>query len=88
MNIDQVKNMSVSWYGFYSMFNFPSEERLPLLQHVPLIINDTSSLTEPTKIAMALVHSSEYVELEDVKGGIFELNTNQIIEHVSRYLGE
>ena len=86
--IDQVKNMSVSWYGFYSMFNYPSEERLPLLQHVPLIINDTSSLTEPTKIAMALVHSSEYVELEDVKGGIFELNTNQIIEHVSRYLGE
>jgi hypothetical protein len=53
-----------------------------------LIINDTSSLTEPTKIAMALVHSSEYVELKDVKGGIFELNTNQIIEHVSRYLGE
>ena len=86
--IDQVKNMSVSWYGFYSMFNYPSEERLPLLQHVPLIVNDTSSLTEPTKIAMELVHSSEYVELEDVKGGIFELNTDQIIEHVSHYLGE
>ena len=86
--IDQVKNMSVSWYGFYSMFNYPSEERLPLLQHVPLIINDTSSLTEPTKIAMALVHGSEYIELKDVKGGIFELNTDQIIEHVSDYLGE
>ena len=85
--IDQVKNMPVSWYGFYSMFNYPSEDRLPLLQHVPLIINDTSSLTEPTKIAMSLVHNSEYVELEDVKGGIFELNTDQIIGHVSRYLG-
>lgn len=84
--IDQVKNMPVSWYGFYSMFNYPSEDRLPLLQHVPLIINDTSSLTEPTKIAMSLVHNSEYVELEDVKGGIFELNTDQIIGHVSRYL--
>ena len=85
--IDQVKNMPVSWYGFYSMFNYPSEERLPLLQHVPLIINDDSSLTEPTKIAMSLVKDSEYVELEDVKGGIFELNTDQIISHVSGYLG-
>ena len=85
--IDQVKNMPVSWYGFYSMFNYPSEERLPLLQHVPLIINDDSSLTEPTKIAMSLVKDSEYVELADVKGGIFELNTDQIISHVSGYLG-
>ena len=84
--IDQVKNMPVSWYGFYSMFNYPSEERLPLLQHAPLIINDVSSLTEPTKIAMGLVQGSEYVELEDVAGGIFELNTEQIIRHVSRYL--
>ena len=79
--------MPVSWYGFYSMFNYPSEERLPLLRHVPLIINDVSSLTEPTKIAMGLVQGSEYVELEDVAGGIFELNTEQIIRHVSRYLG-
>ena len=86
--IDQVKNMSVSWYGFYSMFNYPSEERLPLLQHVPLIINDVSSLTEPTKIAMSLVHSSEYVELEDVRGGIFELNTDQIIRHLRNYIGD
>jgi len=85
--IDQVKNMPVSWYGFYSMFNYPSEERLPLLQHVPLIINDVSSLTEPTKIATSLVENSEYIELSDVKGGIFELNTDQIISHVSGYLG-
>ena len=59
-----------------------------MLQHVPLIINDVSSLTEPTKIAMSLIHSSEYVELEDVKGGIFELNTDQIIKHVITYLGD
>ena len=58
-----------------------------MLQHVPLIINDVSSLTEPTKIAMSLIHKSEYVELKDVKGGIFELNTDQIIGHVTRYLG-
>jgi hypothetical protein len=37
---------------------------------------------------MGLVQGSEYVELEDVAGGIFELNTEQIIRHVSRYLGE
>ena len=85
--IDQVKNMPVSWYGFYSMFNYPSEERLPMLKHEPLIINDVSSLTESTKIAMSLVENSEYVELKDAKGGIFELNTDQIIGHVSRYLG-
>jgi hypothetical protein len=52
-----------------------------------MIINDTSRLTEPTKIAMSLVHNNEYVELEDVKGRIYELNTDQIIGHVSRYLG-
>ena len=33
------------------------------------------------------LENSEYVELEDVKGGIFELNTDQIISHVSGYLG-
>ena len=37
-----------------------------------------------------LIHDNEnskYVELADVKGGIFELNTDQIISHVSDYLG-
>ena len=51
------------------------------------IRDSVSSLTEPTKIAMSLVENSEYVELSDVKGGIFELNTDQIISHVSGYLG-
>ncbi|MDP6146613.1 MAG: alpha/beta hydrolase [Gammaproteobacteria bacterium] len=85
--IDQVKNMPVSWYGFYAMFNYPSEERLPLLEHETLIINDVSSLTEPTKIADSLIKGSKYYELEDVKGGIFELNTDQIIDHIQSFLG-
>lgn len=85
--IDQVRNIPVSWYGFYSMFNYPSEERLPLLQHETLIINDVSSLTEPTKVANSLVKNSNYFELKNVKGGIFELNTDQIIDHIDAFIG-
>ena len=69
------------------MFNYPSEERLPLLQHETLIINDVSSLTEPTKVANSLVKNSKYFELKNVKGGIFELNTDQIIDHVDAFIG-
>jgi len=49
-------------------------------------LNDQSSLTEPTSQANEVIQDSYYVELENTKGAIFELNTDQIIHHISEFL--
>ena len=85
--IDQLQNIDNGWFGFHAMFNYASEERLPLLTKPTLIINDDSSLTEPTKNASDLLQNKTYVELKNTCGGIFELNTDQLVEHVQTFLG-
>ncbi len=83
---DQLQNIDNGWFGFHAMFNYVSEERLPLLTQPTLIINDDSSLTEPTKIASELLQNKTYTELKNTSGGIFELNTDQIVEQVQTFL--
>lgn len=83
---DQLQNIDNGWFGFHAMFNYVSEERLPLLTQPTLIINDDSSLTEPTKIASELLQNKTYTELKNTSGGIFELNTDQIVEQVQAFL--
>ena len=83
---DQLQSTTKGWFGFDSMFNYPSEERLLLQKKPTLILNDQSSLTEPTSQANEVIQDSYYVELENTKGAIFELNTDQIIHHISEFL--
>ena len=83
---DQLQNIDNGWFGFHAMFNYVSEERLPLLTQPTLIINDDSALTEPTKIASELLQNKTYTELKNTSGGIFELNTDQIVEQVQAFL--
>jgi len=68
------------------MFNYPSEKRLPLIEHPVLVINDNSSLTEATIQANEMIKNSVYEELTDAQGGVFELNVDQIIKHVCTFL--
>ena len=84
--IEQLQNADRNWFGFDSMFNYPSEKRLPLIEHPVLVINDNSSLTEATIQANEMIKNSVYEELTDAQGGVFELNVDQIIKHVCTFL--
>jgi pimeloyl-ACP methyl ester carboxylesterase len=83
---DQLQNIHNGWFGFHAMFNYVSEERLPLLTQPTLIINDDSSLTDPTKTASEFIQNKTYTELKNTSGGIFELNIDQIVEQVRTFL--
>ena len=73
-------------FGFHSMFHYLSEERLPLSKVSSLVLNDQSSLTEPTNQAYKILTNAQYKELEKTKGAIFELNTDQIIHHIESFI--
>ena len=86
--LDQLQNLDKGWFGFHAMFNYISEERLPLLKLPTLVVNDHSSLTKVTKAASELISDMNYIELNDTQGGIFELNIDQIAAHVISFLNE
>ena len=83
---DQLQSIENGWFGFHSMFHYPSEERLPLSKVSSLVLNDQSSLTEPTSQAYKILTNAQYKELEKTKGAIFELNTDQIIHHIESFI--
>ena len=83
---DQLQSIENGWFGFHSMFHYPSEERLPLSKVSSLVLNDQSSLTEPTNQAYKILTNAQYKELEKTKGAIFELNTDQIIHHIESFI--
>ena len=82
---DQLRSSEKGWFGLQAMFNYLSEERLPLLNAPTLIINDISSLTEATRKASKMVKFGNYVELDNTKGAIFQLNVDQIISHINAF---
>ena len=83
---DQLQSIENGWFGFHSMFTYPSEERLPLSKVSTLVLNDQSSLTEPTSQAYKMLKNAHYKELEKTRGAIFELNTDQIIHHIEPFI--
>jgi pimeloyl-ACP methyl ester carboxylesterase len=57
---------------YAAVFQYPAEQRAPLLQHPTLVLNPHGNLKEPTRAFAALLPNSVLVELPDLKYGIFD----------------
>ena len=57
---------------YAAVFQYPAEQRAPLLQHPTLVLNPHGSLKEPTRAFAALLANSVLVELPGLKYGIFD----------------
>jgi hypothetical protein len=57
---------------YAAVFQYPAEQRAPLLQHPTLVLNPHGNLKETTRAVAALLPNSVLVELPDLKYGIFD----------------
>ena len=58
-------------YG--AVFQYPAEQRAPLLIHPTLVLNPHGSLKGPTEDFASLIANAELIELPDLKYGIFDI---------------
>jgi len=84
--IEELRAGDSAWFGFQSMFEYPSEDRLPKVNQPALVINVEGSLKEPTQQAAELIPESSYVEFENMSKGIFELHAQQLASAVSAFV--
>ncbi len=84
--IDELRAGDDAWFGFQSMFEYPSEERLPKLKQTALVINVEGSLKAATQAAAELIPEARYVEFPSMNKGIFELHARQLASAVSAFV--
>ncbi len=84
--IEELRAGDDAWFGFQSMFEYPSEERLPKLKQPALVINVEGSLKAVTQAAAELISEARYVEFPSMNKGIFELHTRQLASAVSGFV--
>jgi len=84
--IEELRAGDQAWFGFQSMFEYPSEERLPKVKQPALVINVEGSLKQPTRQAADLMPEASYVEFENMSKGIFELHAQPLASAVSAFV--
>ena len=71
---------------YAAVFQYPAEQRAPLLQHPTLVLNPHGNLKEPTRAFAALLPNSVLVELPDLKYGIFDTAPDVIASESRAFL--
>jgi len=84
--LDDLKAGETAWHGFDAVFGYPAEDRLPLVKQQTLIINTDSILTEPTEKARSHMNACEYLMLDHMKLGVFDIHAGELANAVSEFL--
>ena len=71
-------------YG--AVFQYPAEQRAPLLKHPALVLNPHGNLEIPTRRFSTLLPNAVLVELPELKYGIFDNAPEVIAEHTRAFL--
>ena len=73
-------------YG--AVFQYPAEERAPLLTQPTLILNPHGNLKEPSRAYAELIDGATLVELPDLKYGIFDAAPEVLASHARPFLNQ
>ena len=84
--VEELRAGDRGWFGFQSMFEYPSEERLVKVKQRALVVNVDSSLKAATLVAAELLPNVSYVEFMQMNRGIFELHGPQLAATVSAFV--
>ena len=73
-------------YG--AVFQYPAEERAPLLTQPTLVLNPHSNLKEPSRAYAELIDGATLIELPDLKYGIFDAAPEVLASHARPFLNQ
>ena len=81
-----------AWQGkariYGAVFQYPAEERAPLLTQPTLILNPHGNLKEPSRAYAELIDGATLVELPDLKYGIFDAAPEVLASHARPFLNQ
>jgi pimeloyl-ACP methyl ester carboxylesterase len=73
-------------WGYDAVYRYDLQAALDSLAHPTLILNPEDDLWKPTRENAPRVVHAEYVELPDLKHGLFELETDKIAGLIAQFL--
>ena len=73
-------------YG--AVFQYPAEERAPLLTQPTLVLNPHGNLKEPSRAYAELIDGATLIELPDLKYGIFDAAPKVLASHARPFLNQ
>ena len=81
-----------AWQGkariYGAVFQYPAEERAPLLSHPVLVLNPHGNLKEPSRTYAKLIGDATLIELPDLKYGIFDAAPDVLASHARPFLNQ
>ena len=81
-----------AWQGkariYGAVFQYPAEERAPLMTQPTLVLNPHGDLKEPSRAYAELIERATLVELPDLKYGIFDAAPEILASHARPFLNE
>ena len=81
-----------AWQGkariYGAVFQYPAEERAPLLTQPTLILNPHGNLKEPSRAYAELIDGATLIELPDLKYGIFDAAPEVLASHARPFLNQ
>ena len=81
-----------AWQGkariYGAVFQYPAEERAPLLTQPTLVLNPHGDLKEPSRAYAELIDGATVIELPDLKYGIFDAAPEILASHARPFLSE
>ena len=81
-----------AWQGkariYGAVFQYPAEERAPLITQPTLILNPHGNLKEPSREYAEMIDGATIVELPDLKYGIFDVAPDVLASHARPFLNQ
>ncbi len=74
------------WWSYHGVFSYPSEDRLPDLNHPVLLISYDGSLSEETKAARRVISHAEHVHIDGVTRGAFDVAVEALAHETRAFL--
>jgi len=81
-----------AWQGkariYGAVFQYPAEERAPLITQPTLILNPHGNLKEPSREYAEMVDGATIIELPELKYGIFDVAPDVLASHARPFLNQ
>lgn len=81
-----------AWQGkariYGAVFQYPAEERAPLLTQPTLVLNPHGNLKEPSRAFAEMIDGATLIELPDLKYGIFDASPDVLASHARPFLNQ
>ena len=81
-----------AWQGkariYGAVFQYPAEERAPLITQPTLILNPHGNLKEPSREYAEMIGGATIIELPDLKYGIFDVAPDVLASHARPFLNQ